>query len=112
MKNKGLKNRFNPEEVKSAWCFWYKCLWCGMSGADSLHHIKSPSSQDYVEGDFNSSVLNSFPIHNEKCHLYNPKLHKLENERKMILKVLKILLRNDYSLKEKDIIFIKKYFKE
>lgn len=108
MKNRGLKNRFG-NDVRIAWTSWYKCLWCGKSGADCLHHIKSPSSRDYKKGKFNRSALNSCPLHNHSCHLYNPELHKPETEEKLLLKVFDVLGKNGYKLKEIDEDFIKNY---
>ena len=112
MKNRGLKNRFDKEELESAWSGHYYCLWCGKSGADCFHHIISRSSGErYIAGDHNSSVLNSFPIHNHKCHLYNSQLHKPENEKKFLTKVATILQNNGYELKKKDLDFLEVYSK-
>ena len=109
MKNRGLKNRFNKDRVRSVWAFHYKCLWCGKAGFDCLHHIISPSSQIYQKGSFNSSVLNSCPIHNHGCHLYNPRLHKRDNERKLLKNVLGILIKSGIKLNEKDKRFFNAY---
>jgi hypothetical protein len=102
-----LKNRFNIEELNSAWFGCFRCFWCSRSGADCFHHIISPSSQYYKKGEFNSSVLNSIPLHNFVCHLYNPELHKQES--RLLIEVIKYLLDNGYVLKEKDIEFFKAY---
>lgn len=107
MKNRGLKNRFSKNELMDNWTFWYECLWCGGSGFDCFHHIKSPSSLCFKEGKFNQSLLNACPIHNFKCHIGNGELHK--NEKKLAQKVLKILLKNDYKLKKIDKLFIENY---
>ena len=105
-----LKNRFNKEELARTWTFWFRCLWCDKSGVDSFHHIKSPSSQDYQKGDFNKSMLNSYPIHNFRhCHLYNPLLHKKETESRLLKKVLKVLLENGYKLTHRDRRFMEVY---
>ena len=106
---KTLRNRFNPEDLNRAWCFWKKCLWCEKSGFDAFHHIISPVSKSYKSGNFNQSILNSCPIHNFKCHLYNPELHKEENEKKLLQKVLRILIEEDYQFTEKDKQFYKNY---
>lgn len=105
----GLKNRFNPNKLIDCWAFHYKCLWCGKSGADCFHHIISPSSQEFKAGDFNNSVLNSCPIHNDGCHIYNPALHQIKNEEALLQKVLCILLANGYALVKKDYEFIGNY---
>ena len=109
MKSNGLRNRFSQDELCSAWAFHYKCLWCGKGGFDCFHHIKSPSSSNYKDGSFNKSILNSYPIHNFGCHLYNSELHKPENESRMLKEVLRILLREDYTLKERDKKFMSVY---
>ncbi len=109
MQNKGLQNRFDPNEIRATWCFWFICLWCGKSGADCFHHIKSPSSSDYQKGKFNQSMLNSFPIHNFSCHLYNPELHKIETEKRFMQKTYEALINTGYQLKEIDKEFIRKY---
>ena len=109
MKQSGLKNRFDSDELSSAWTFWIHCLWCWKSSPDCFHHIISPSSQSYKEGHFNNSILNSCPIHNEGCHLYNPALHKIENEKILLRSVLLILLVSGYQLTLKDYSFIENY---
>ena len=109
MKNKGLKNRFNKNELSSAWAYHFSCLWCGRAMPDAFHHIKSPSSSDYKKGNFNSSILNACLIHNHGCHLYNPELHKLETEKMLLRKVVEFLIEAGYKLKQKDIDFLDAY---
>ena len=109
MKNRGLRNRFNQEKLRAVWAFEYSCLWCGESGFDCFHHIMSPSSPRYLDGKFNSSILNACPIHNQKCHLYNPELHKIDSERKMLQGVLKHLVLSGFKFKDKDAEFYEKY---
>jgi hypothetical protein len=69
----------------------------------------SSSSPRFVEGDFNDSILNSCPINNWKCHLDNSALHFPENEKILLRKTIKILLKGGYELKEKDLQFYKAY---
>jgi hypothetical protein len=109
MKNNGLRNRFDEDEIRSAWAFNYRCFWCDKSGFDCFHHIISPSSDRYIDGDFNSSILNSFPIHNFGCHLYNPRLHKRNQESRMLRKTIKYLFSQGYELKDIDKKFISVY---
>jgi len=109
MKNRGLKHRFNKDELKSVWCFKYHCLWCLEAGFDCFHHIMSSSSPRFIDGNFNSSILNAYPIHNNNCHLYNPELHKPENEKAMLKRVLDILRKEGYKLKPIDIEFMRNY---
>jgi len=105
----GLQNRFDNDEVKSFWAFHYECLICNENGWDALHHILSPTSQGFVKGKHNTSILNSCPIHNVKCHLYNPSLKRREKE---LLKIVLRLTKNKgYELNEKDIQFLTVYKK-
>lgn len=103
-----LKNRF-PEEVFAEWTFWYTCLECGENTSDALHHIISPSNREYIKGEHNKSVLNSAPICNSKCHLYNSELHKTYKTKELLQKTITILLSNHYELKEVDNDFILNY---
>lgn len=107
--SQSLKNRFDKDELQTAWAFWHRCMWCGRAGSDAFHHTKSPGSLVYVKGSFNNSMLNSYPIHNFKCHIGNPELHKLENEKTMLRQVIKALLFNGYELNEKDVCFYREY---
>ena len=112
MKNTGLKNRF-PDSVKQAWMFWYSCLVCGKNNWDALHHIISPTVRFYKHGSFNRSTLNSCPIHNHGCHLYNEaRLHD-DKYIKWLLKEAYLILVNrlDYELKPVDKKFLSVYNK-
>jgi len=92
-----------------AWGFSYRCLWCGKSGFSAFHHIISPGSPGYQAGKFNSSILNACPIHNHECHLYNPDLHKPENQKMLLNKVLETLVKKGIKFNEKDRKFFKAY---
>ncbi len=109
MRRSGLQNRFDREELNATWTFFHRCLWCDKSGFDSFHHIKSPSSQDYRNGEFNESMLNSCPIHNFGCHLYNGQLHHLSVEKRLLRKVADALVKEGYKLKQKDNDFLNVY---
>ena len=120
MKQSGLKNRFSSE-TRHVWLYWYDCLICGMNQIDTLHHIVSPSSRLYVDGDHNESVLNSCPIHNMKhpsaggeipnCHIGNEAyLYADETIKSLLNRVVRILLEDlGYQLKPRDIAFIQVY---
>jgi hypothetical protein len=89
-----LKNRF-PQSVREQWTFWNDCMVCGKNNWDTLHHIISPTVRGYKSGKHNKSVLNSCPIHNEGCHLYNEAyLHDPENITMLLRKVLRIVVVN------------------
>ena len=105
-----LKNRFDKNDLNSVWAFsYFRCMWCGESHANCFHHIISPSSPQYREGSFNSSILNACPLNNFKCHLYNPELHKIENEKMLLRRVVEKVLKSGYVLKEKDKEFMRVY---
>ena len=112
MKNRGLRNRFNREDIATVWVFdYFDCMWCGENHADCFHHVISPSSMRYQDGDFNSSILNACPLSNFKCHLFNGDLHKIENEKILLRKVVRKVLKSSYKLKEKDNEFMRVYWK-
>ena len=109
MKNNGLKNRFS-QKVRYQWLYWYDCIYCGKNKWDCLHHLISGSLPHiYKEGKFNESVLNSCPIHNFGCHLYNHDLHEEEKLKELLLKVFYALKSMNYQLKEIDYEFIRQY---
>ena len=103
-----LSNRF-PEELKYNWHFHYECLVCGKNRWDALHHIISPSSMNYIKGDHNKSILNSCPIHNDKCHLGNGELHNEHKESELLQRTVDALLKLDYKLKQIDLDFLETY---
>lgn len=104
-----MKNRFKKED-RELWWDWNECYVCGENRWDALHHIIAQSSKRWKKGKFNSSILNSAPIHNEKCHLYNSDLHKKENEKEFLQRTYNYLVEEQgYTLKEKDKKFLNKY---
>ena len=104
-----LKHRFNEEHLQEAWGFQNHCFYCGENGWDAVHHIISSSSNAYQNLKCNASVLNSCPIHNHKCHLYNSDLHRPETEKLLLKKVLMVLSANGYKFKPIDRQFISAY---
>jgi len=109
MKNSGLQNRFSPNDTY-VWMFWYKCMWCGENKWDCLHHIISPSSLDHRLGEFNSSILNSSPMHNRKCHIDNGLLHHRDIEIKLLEKTMTALKYDGYILTNLDRAFTEAYW--
>lgn len=101
-----LQNRFN-DKVRAAWVFWNKCMVCGENNWDSLHHIISPTSENYIKGKHNESAYNSCPIHNFKCHLYNEEIKKRESE--LLIKTFQALESEEYKPTELDKRFLNKY---
>lgn len=109
MKNTGLKNRFS-QEVRNQWLYWYSCMICGKNQQDVLHHIISPSSHLYVDGEHNESVFNSCPIHNFVCHIGNEAfLYKDETIRMLLWKTADALKEMDYTPNKKDLMFLRLY---
>ena len=106
---KGLNHRFKKDETFE-WLFWQRCMWCGENKWDALHHIISPSSRGYHKVDCNKSILNSCPIHNNKCHLNNSQLHQRENEIELFQKTFQALSSLGYKLKEIDEQFMETYW--
>ena len=82
-----------------------------MNGWDALHHAISPSTRHYKDGKHNESVLNSCPIHNDKCHI-GKESYLLEDEKlKQILEMIFYALveHQGYALQENDIEFLTVY---
>ncbi len=105
-----LSNRFS-DDVYAVWAFSYTCHECGENGADCLHHIISPSNKEYIKGEHNTSVLNSAPLCNFKCHLYSSELHKNYKTKEYLEKTITFLVKEDYKLNENDIKFFNTYRK-
>ena len=108
MKQTGLQYRFAPMDT-DVWMFWHRCMWCGQNRWDCLHHIISPSSMDHKHGDFNTSILNSSPMHNHGCHLDNGKLHHRETEILLLEKTMTALAYKHYRLTDLDKLFKETY---
>lgn len=108
VKQSGLQYRFNPIDTE-VWMFFYRCMWCGKNRWDCLHHIISPSSMDHKHGDFNTSILNSSPMHNHGCHLDNGQLHHKKIEIKLLEKTMSALAYNHYKMNDIDKKFIDIY---
>lgn len=101
-----------PTEVRDAWnrfCWdgdWYRCLKCGASHADCLHHNYGRNGGD---PSFNS-ILNSVPLNNHHCHIKSHSLVK--RNRKMLKEVFTIVVHaiesGVYTLTERDVEFYRK----
>lgn len=89
-----LKNNFDIEKLKEIFLFSRQECWlCGQNHADCFHHILGRKS---------NSLLNSAPLGNEKCHLYNPKLSDRKVIQYLLVKTLWHLVDNKYEFTEKD----------
>ena len=60
-------------------------------------------------GEFNTSILNSSPMHNHGCHLDNGKLHHRETEIKLLQKTMTAISLQEYELTDLDREFIETY---
>ena len=102
-----------------------------MNQQDVLHHIVSPSSHLYIDGDHNESVFNSCPVHNQlhpnsgfiykmgsrgfgidrNCHIGNEAYLYSDETIKMLLnKVASSLLYEIYYVPNAvDIAFVSRY---
>lgn len=87
---------------KEVWLFHHKCMWCGRNKWDCLHHIISPSSHEHKHGEFNTSILNSSPMHNYGCHLNNGELHHRKVEIKLLEKTMTTLAYKHYEMTDLD----------
>lgn len=99
-------NNFS-EETRLVFEGIYKCWYCGMNKADSLHHIVGRGNK---EGDVESSPLNACLICNHKCHLPNHGLLTTYAKQKKLLNTTYIFLKSkNYQFTDKDFDFIRKY---
>ncbi len=109
MKNRGLQNRFS-QKTRMEWLYWNSCMVCGRNQQDILHHIISPSSQHFVIGEHNTSVFNSSPVHNFKCHIGNESwLYDEKNITKLLNKTANAMLFLDYNTNKNDEEFLRIY---
>lgn len=94
-----LRNPFTPD-TRELFREHYNCQWCGMSGADALHHIM---------GRVSPSPLNAGPIHNHKCHIGNGTLENDESRSMLLKATYKYLMSEGYRLTDTDLEFYEQY---
>jgi hypothetical protein len=103
-----LKNRF-PTKVINFWIGWtFDLSELGHRTSNALHHIISPGSNRYKEGEFNESIFNSCPIDNFKNHI-GQAMHYKEKEDLLLERVITVLIDHDYVPDKNDLIFLKTY---
>ena len=103
-----LKNRF-PEEVLVFWSGWsFDLSELGHRVSNAIHHIISPSSNRYKEGEFNESIFNTCPIDNLKNHI-GQAMHTKEKEDILLERVMTVLIDRDWKLTNIDKQFLKTY---
>jgi len=99
-----LRNNF-PDKVRNMYFDIWECSLCGRNGQFhgglELHHIR---------GRISSSALNCSILCGE-CHSHMS--HYFEEEKRLMQKQIRFLLRNNYEFKENDLKFYnqhKKYY--
>ena len=102
-----LANRFS-ENVFAFWCDWYTDLIDFKNDANILHHIISPSSNRYVPGKHNQSIINACPLNNNRNHLHKS-MHIDEKEDMLLSRVIAVLKDKEYRLNKQDKDFIDMY---
>ena len=103
-----LKNRF-PQKVINFWIGWtFDLSELGHRTSNALHHIISPGSSRYQEGEFNESIFNSCPIDNFKNHI-GQAMHYKEKEDLLLQRVMTVLVDHDYVPDKNDLMFLEIY---
>ena len=106
MKTSKSHNNFPQQSwlvFQDAWRCWY----CGMNTADSLHHIVGRGQGDSIA---ESSILNAAPLCNHKCHLaHHGKFRTDEWVQEFLHLTYYYLLSINYTFEENDHEFMKKY---
>jgi len=92
-----LKNNFT-ERTRELFDFCYECWVCGKNHWNCLHHIL---------GRVSNSPLNAAPVNNLDCHI--GKGFNFEDNKRLLQKTYKYLIRVGYRLTDKDRAFMKKY---
>ena len=100
MKNTGLKNSFNRDELMRWWAFDMVCSVCLRRHANCFHHIFGRESD---------SILNATPLNNDLCHLYNPQLTKPGVKKKLAQRTFVFLMKQGYELNDNDKEFMNKH---
>jgi len=102
-----MKNSFDKVELKRWFIDNYECWSCGQNHWDCFHHIVG---RDGGRTKAESSILNTAPLNNFKCHLHiHGELMKKENQKKLLRKTIKYLLKKGYKFNKVDEMFIEKY---
>ena len=109
MKNTGLSNGFNKEELNRWFGDNYECWVCGMNHWNCFHHAVGRGAGG---SKCERSILNAVPLNNFNCHLnIHGKLRKDEHVIIFLQKTMRYLLSKGYVFNEIDKQFIEKYEK-
>ena len=102
-----MKNSFNDEELQRWFADNYECWKCEMNHWNCFHHIMG---RDEGRTKAESSILNAAPLNNFECHLQvHGKLMTEENQKLLLHKTMRYLLKQGYEFNEIDKLFIEKY---
>ena len=103
------KNDFNKEDLARWYEGTYQCFWCELTKLDKkkwdyancFHHILGR------RGEYNASILNSFFINNELCHLpHHALLRRKQNRIRLLRKTLEWLMSQGYEFTKLDVNFM------
>ena len=107
MKNSGMRNGFDKEDLNRWFGDNYECWRCGQNHWNCFHHGVGRGDGD---SKCESSILNAVPLNNFQCHLkIHGEIRKEENVRIFLQKTVKYLLSRGYKFKDIDKEFIMKY---
>lgn len=104
-----LRNNFDYDLLKQIFLYNFTCWFCSRNHADCFHHIMGRGEGD---SKCESSILNAAPMNNHDCHLRNHgRLRTKENQKILLQKTMKYLLKQKYVFNDIDKEFITKYHK-
>jgi hypothetical protein len=110
---KRSRNNFDTEQIAKYYVDATACWWCQITKPNDELHWNYGNALHHIlgrRGHFNNSILNSFFINNEKCHIPNhPILMKKENQIKMLEKTLQWLYEHNYVMNDDDYGFIEEH---
>ncbi len=107
MKKTSNHNSFDRDLLTYYFEDCWECWYCKQNTNDCFHHIMGRGAGD---SKVESSILNSAPMCNHKCHLPNHGEIRA-NSGKYLIKTIKYLVVKDYKFIKKDIEFYNKYIK-
>lgn len=102
-----MKNDFDTTELTRWFMDNYECWTCGRNHWDCFHHIMG---RNEGRGTAESSILNAAPLNNFECHLkIHGQLMTKENQKRLLQKTMRHLLKQGYTFNKNDETFIEKY---
>ncbi len=104
-----LSNDFNKQQLNIWFNYNYECWHCGKNHWNCFHHVQGRGNTDSKA---ESSILNAAPLNNFECHLpIHGELRTEENQKILMQKTMRYLLKQGYEFNEIDKEFILKYKK-